>query len=134
MGSVHMLAIYETKLWKNIFCFCHYCFSGLLLLSKPNPEPGGLSKNCAPDFFHSWITPSAGFITTTSTSCCSIKYKVALRFISLAEIFFTFFCFRHLSVTYVGLQQMYRAYLSVSAQCLCMQISTGITRAASQLN
>ena len=136
MGSAHVLAIWVTEWWKSIFCFCHYCLSGQLLLSVPNPVSSGVSSNCATDFFHSWITPLVGFIITTSTSCCGSKYgqTVALHFVSLPEALFPFFsCFRHLSATYSGLQQMFRAFLCVSAECMRTWISAGITREAPQL-
>lgn len=84
-GQYVTLAIWVAKLWKGVVCFCQYCLSGHLLFSKPNPVPGGVSENCATDFFHIWITPLARFIT----SCCGRKYErtVALHFISLPESF-----------------------------------------------
>lgn len=87
-----------------------------------------VSENCTTDFFHSWITSLACFIFT-GTSCCGRKHKytLALLFVSLSGTYFPFLSsFRYLSAMHLGLQQMFRAYLCVSAQCFCTHISTGI--------
>lgn len=67
---------------KKYFLFLLLVLSGQLLLSKPNPVPGGVRENCATDFFHSWITPLAGFITTIGTIAV-VENKNRLRLCTL---------------------------------------------------